>query len=447
MMPILASGAIQWIGYLLILALLQSMADEWFAKPMHLAWIRWPFFLFLAAGFAVLRQAGLTPILPMGISLLSFALYSFLPIRSGTRMRARIALGACHLLWFAFDGLLAIVAIRIQGNPPSEFSQVTLRDATFLFSEVLFLYVITSLFRSIADRQWEPWKEPVEWILRGIALLSIPVLNVLYQVLSPAIPWMFRSNALMSRSEFLRILVMTSIGLAGLAITLLVFLIHKARRSEARRSRRQQEEALAEQNTQSAKDRLEELKSLHFRVLQLSHDLRYRLLPIALHLREGHVEEAIRSIDALLEVAAWPDPVVEAPYSLLDISFARAEERARKSGVILKKVAEVPPQLGIPLEEICVVLGNALDNAIEASRHVRDGASAEVNCFIGCVRTMFVIRVENPCADIREPALGTGLLSIRQIVEKYNGKLSIENSGGRFHLLATLPLPSHSSTG
>ena len=240
---------------------------------------------------------------------------------------------------------------------------------------------------------------------------------------------------------------MTSIGLAGLAITLLVFLIHKARRSEARRSRRQQEEALAEQNTQSAKDRLEELKSLHFRVLQLSHDLRYRLLPIALHLREGHVEEAIRSIDALLEVAAWPDPVVEAPYSLLDISFARAEERARKSGVILKKVAEVPPQLGIPLEEICVVLGNALDNAIEASRHVRDGASAEVNCFIGCVRTMFVIRVENPCADIREPALGTGLLSIRQIVEKYNGKLSIENSGGRFHLLATLPLPSHSSTG
>ena len=98
-------------------------------------------------------------------------------------------------------------------------------------------------------------------------------------------------------------------------------------------------------------------------------------------------------------------------------------------------------------EDLCVVLGNMLDNAIEASEKVTD---RWINVSIGLRKNGLVIVVENSFDGIIKKNIhgniisikenkehhGYGLKSIRKTVEKYDGELVVEIRGNIFRAVA-----------
>lgn len=112
-------------------------------------------------------------------------------------------------------------------------------------------------------------------------------------------------------------------------------------------------------------------------------------------------------------------------------------------------------QLGFinPLD-LCVLFGNAMDNAVEAAERVEEPALREISVKIGVSDKMLILRFQNYFSgSVKQKGSrlltqkenssdhGYGLENIRRLAEKYGGTAAYEISGKEFALHVVLPLP------
>ena len=109
----------------------------------------------------------------------------------------------------------------------------------------------------------------------------------------------------------------------------------------------------------------------------------------------------------------------------------------------------LPEKLPVLDQDLCVVLSNALENAIHACGDFRargEESTIEVQLFLRENRVFF--QVTNPCgSDVRfhkgipvasQPGHGTGVQSICTVVERYGGIWDFQVQNGRFRVRLTL---------
>ncbi|MGE6666087.1 GHKL domain-containing protein [Paenibacillus xylanexedens] len=98
--------------------------------------------------------------------------------------------------------------------------------------------------------------------------------------------------------------------------------------------------------------------------------------------------------------------------------------------------------------DLCVVLGNMLDNAIEASKKVRQAEDRYILIAIHSTTSTLVIQimnhVEQPIVDLisekpNPEYHGIGLTNISRMCEKYGGHMSIEHQHRKFNNMVVLP--------
>lgn len=115
------------------------------------------------------------------------------------------------------------------------------------------------------------------------------------------------------------------------------------------------------------------------------------------------------------------------------------------AGVEISSRIAVPPELPVEEIDLCGLLMNLLDNAIEATSSL--GANEQrVDLSIVADQGMLVVQVENPCAEppredrdgallsskIDASAHGYGTRVVRKIAEKYDGVADFSYSKGSF---------------
>ncbi|MGQ8872390.1 GHKL domain-containing protein [Paenibacillus sp. TSA_86.1] len=104
--------------------------------------------------------------------------------------------------------------------------------------------------------------------------------------------------------------------------------------------------------------------------------------------------------------------------------------------------------VGIERYDLCVVLGNVLDNAVEASKKVRIAEDRYMLVSIHSTASALVIQVMNhaiqPSAGLKSDKSdsefhGFGLTNISRICSKYGGHMTIEQGQGSFNNIVVLP--------
>ena len=90
--------------------------------------------------------------------------------------------------------------------------------------------------------------------------------------------------------------------------------------------------------------------------------------------------------------------------------------------------------------DLVVILGNVLDNAIEAAANA--GGEKYIFIKISAYHKMTVVHIENSCGKVkwkkRMPVSdkgkgrGIGLLNVKQSIDKYDGDLQLKQDGNRF---------------
>lgn len=174
---------------------------------------------------------------------------------------------------------------------------------------------------------------------------------------------------------------------------------------------------------------------------------------------QGHIDP--RLVERMTEGLSEGSLFRQTGSEILDMLLWERAERCCELGLRFIPQVEVD---GTQLESIedfdlHTVVGNALDNAMEAAAKVEAPEGREVRLHIKLVERMLFVSVENNYSgelrheggrmggrllttkDDPTGAHGHGIANIRRAAERYGGSVSMSAKDGHFTLTAMLPLP------
>lgn len=186
----------------------------------------------------------------------------------------------------------------------------------------------------------------------------------------------------------------------------------------------------------------QEIRTLHKNARKLKHDMRNHLLVIASYLNKEEFEAAKDYTSDVLDRLSGMQSYVETGNSLLDHILNEKLSLARDKGIDVS--AQIDRALFAKMKGIdfSAVLGNLLDNAIEASGKEKE---KEIQIKVYRKKGYDVISVKNRIggsvlADNPElistknedDAHGYGIPQIKETVERYQGLYDFYEEDGRF---------------
>lgn len=136
----------------------------------------------------------------------------------------------------------------------------------------------------------------------------------------------------------------------------------------------------------------------------------------------------------------------------LDAILSSKVSIARKNNIDVKCTAKVPSNLTVTDVHLCAIVGNLLDNAIEACEKINDRRAQKfIRIYIGLFKSQLYISVSNSTCEKHRKKIselvtsklgehGFGLRRIDKIAEKYDGYVNRKNEPGVFATEVMLPL-------
>ncbi len=126
--------------------------------------------------------------------------------------------------------------------------------------------------------------------------------------------------------------------------------------------------------------------------------------------------------------------------------------KLKRSGANIETELVIPQQTFMSTKDLTIILGNLLDNAVEALAQMDEGKYCYVaikyvkGCLIVCVKNTYQNAVTELNGSIVSSKAdndmhGIGLKSVRSIVDKYGGIMEISHSNGIFTVKLALTLP------
>lgn len=198
---------------------------------------------------------------------------------------------------------------------------------------------------------------------------------------------------------------------------------------------------LIEYQTEQSEKHLNEMRFIHKEMRGYKHDFHHHLQTLRMHLESGEVERALAYIDELDRELKNVDTLLKTGNVSLDavLSAKIAQAKAKNIAVTIK--ANVPDKLTLSDVELGVVVGNLLDNAIEACLTVPEGRFLRL--YISMKGNMLYFSMLNTAGE-KKKKVGTffktekdgmhgfGLRRAEAILEKHGGWIKYNSEDGAF---------------
>lgn len=204
-----------------------------------------------------------------------------------------------------------------------------------------------------------------------------------------------------------------------------------------------------------SESRLSALREMYYQGLQreqnqvrtLRHDMRNHMAVLQGLLDNGDTGKAEEYLRELLGSAALSGGrricAHETANAVLSVKLGEME----RLGIPSDLQVNLPEKLDISDTDLCALLGNALDNAMEACTKVK---TPDIRLRCRMDKGMLMLMVSNPLSGDEKPGLGTtkadgknhgfGLPGMTEIARRCGGSLDTRTEDGRFELIACIPM-------
>lgn len=181
------------------------------------------------------------------------------------------------------------------------------------------------------------------------------------------------------------------------------------------------------------------------------HNLVNQLIVLKSEVEKCETEEVIRNLNEIIKNCHYTDSISECGNTTIDAIINFKYTVAREWGIDFRLKIFVPEDLPIEERDLGVVLGNALDNAMEAVRKcTREDKIIDIS--MGTKKSALILVMKNPyeqpiARDRRGIILsskdekgrhGYGLKSIMKIASKYQGDVVVEDADNVFSLTVVM---------
>ena len=232
------------------------------------------------------------------------------------------------------------------------------------------------------------------------------------------------------------------------SLAYLAFVLQTTQQQQLRTQLEQTRNSLNIQVTQAVRE-IDALRESQRKASTYRHDLRHHLQYISACIENGRGEAAqdyIRSVCREIEASKVQVYCENEAANLILSAFAA---RAESGGIDFRVHAAIPLVLPLPESDLCVLLSNALENALHAcQRQKAAGKPAVIETSAYEQEGRLFLQIVNSCSfpvtfrdempTTSEPGHGLGVRSICAIVEQYGGIYSFSQKQDQFILRISL---------
>lgn len=199
----------------------------------------------------------------------------------------------------------------------------------------------------------------------------------------------------------------------------------------------------AEMRNQLLEENYKAINDIYMSNAKLYHDLNNHLNVLYQLLDKGHEKEAKKYIKEISKPILKLSQTIWTGVDVVDVIINSKIEKMKEKGIAYEINAEFPQNINIMPHDICTILANLLDNAIEATSKLQNSRS--ISLTIRKINHFLMIKVSNSCIENKEEFIqypettkenkelhGWGLPSVMDAVEKYNGTLKCVNQDDQF---------------
>lgn len=201
--------------------------------------------------------------------------------------------------------------------------------------------------------------------------------------------------------------------------------------------------SLLEQEEHSLNQYVEEAKTRYDETKSFRHDIRNHIAVVKNLLQSGKLEEAVsymEDMDDMAEKMSFPcstnNPVV-------DILVGNKLGIAKSMGIDVDCSLLLPYPCSLKDIDICIILSNALDNAVQAVKRLDAGMEKYIHVSGRIQGDFLMMEIENSFHEKGTFKKGTGLSNVKKVAEKYGGAMSIEAQENKFVLHVLLIHSQH----
>lgn len=193
-----------------------------------------------------------------------------------------------------------------------------------------------------------------------------------------------------------------------------------------------------------------EVDNMYRQIRGWRHDYRNHIQTMKAYASEGNMEAIRRYLDLLDEDLTTVDTVIKTGNPMTDSILNSKISLARARGVKVIADAHIPVKLKIKEIDLCCIIGNLFDNAIEASLQLPEGQRV-IRVYMDMKNTQLYISFTNFTAgkkmkkegklfrSTKGKGHGFGLVRIDAIVERLDGYISRNSEDGAFTTEILLP--------
>ena len=183
------------------------------------------------------------------------------------------------------------------------------------------------------------------------------------------------------------------------------------------------------------------------------HDWINELIALKNEIEYENKDVVLQNIDRIIQNCQFGEAISDTGNKCIDALINVKYTTAKEKGIDFILKIFIPEELPINQCDMGIVLGNILDNAIEATEKCNSSAK-KIEIIMGIKKEALVLVVKNPLAgslkrnkdgkllSTKEDSKrhGYGINSVIKVARKYNGDVIIEEEGGEFVITVTMNL-------
>lgn len=196
---------------------------------------------------------------------------------------------------------------------------------------------------------------------------------------------------------------------------------------------------------------VQEVQNIYMTMRGWRHDYHNHLQSMKAYVKMGQYEKLDEYLALLEQDLDQVNQLIESGNVNLDAILNSKISLALKNGIEVDYKATCPEELTVSDIDLCALIGNLIDNAVEACEKLPEGERRFIRLYIGVLKKQLYISITNATNEVvrkmdseyitnKRGNHGHGLKRINLVVEKYEGYINRQNEPGVFVTEIMLPL-------
>lgn len=424
----------------IILSFVMGMSCQMFfgtvvpMRKMRYAWMEHTAVMAYTAGFMVIAVTEIPPYVLQPVRVIvAIFIVSQIYFRVHFLRNLTLSVVFCGIYWIVsvfFLSVASVMPVGIYREWTDMFEPVI--DLCYLFLVLVFRYWFRKRFHALPDVKWGKF---------GLLAMAGIVVSVAVAVMSP------EGSA---EDYYARLLTVT--GFAVVYVFGLYYMVNTLEKESQIQKLR-----LLHERTRNQMNLYQGMKERYEQQRRYWHDYKNQLNCIQGMIGNGQTKEALQYIEKLTGSLYQGDMCVNTNHGVVNVMLNQKYREAYNQGIAMTMIANDLSGLTVSEEDIVTLLGNLLDNAVEACRELERNRVIQFKMILE--EGQLILSVRNP---VEKPVLiknnrivtskqdksrhGIGLFNVDSVVRKNGGTSVLKCEDGWFSFTAVIPAETGNKT-